>query len=235
MKKLLNFLLVRRSETENKWWHRLFSVLLFGSALVVLVFAVLLNVDSSDHTWVTYKPVAFSLEQNYQTAKGKELPCKESLDFSGDIDTRLLIKCDGVDISPADSLRYEGLYKIADTNLQIQFGVQKYFDNSYYNCPIPSVPKPIGYKLTPSDISCIRDEMSRISADEATDPAYTQYQEALKNLAHIKVIRDTNFGLILADIGLWVIVPILAATLWVIFWSAIIYRSILYIIFGKKK
>jgi hypothetical protein len=226
MKKLLNFLLVRRTETENKWWHRLFSVLLFGSALVVLVFAVLLNVDSSDHTWVTYKPVAFSLEQNYQQANGKELPCNWSFDTTraANEPIKSVIECKDVEIPLTDARTYGALYDTARKNLETQYGLDKY---STANCP-----KSTGEtKLSPEQISCIR----KVFADEEADPAYPQYQEALKNLAHIKVMRDTNFGLMLTDIGLWVVVPILAAILWIIFWSAVVYRSILYIIFGKKK
>lgn len=222
MKKLLNFLLVRRPETENKWWHRLFSVLLFGSALFVLIFAVLLNVDSSDHTWVTYKPVAFSLEQNYQEATGKELSCERTLNFSGE--ERLIIKCEGVDISPQDANRYKELYDIAENNLEKQFGLDK------YNIAKCSKSR-INGKLSPEEISCVRENLDAWQAD----PQYPKYQEALKNIAHIKVTRNTDFGLMLTDIGLWVVVPVLVTILWIIFWSAVVYRSILYIIFGKKK
>lgn len=38
MKKLLNVLLVRRPEIENKWWHRLANVLIFASTVVFLLF-----------------------------------------------------------------------------------------------------------------------------------------------------------------------------------------------------
>lgn len=230
MKKLLNFLLVRRTETENKWWHRLFSVLLFGSALIVLVFAILLNVDSSDHTsWVTYKPVAFSLEQNYQQAIGKELLCEEQDLFAfpvSDNEPALNgagIKCDGVTLSTFDSKRYEALYETARKNLETQFELDKY---SLAKCSKPR----INGKLSPEEISCMRENLDAWQAD----PQYPKYQEALKNIAHIKVEREIDFGAMLTDISFWVLVPILVTILWIVFWGAVVYRSILYVIFGRK-
>ena len=164
--------LVDRLEVVNKWWHRLFSVVLFGSAIIVFIITISLILASDSHAWVTYKPVAFSLEPNYQTASGKELACTENVFaflVSGN-DTVINsagITCEGIVLSESDSKHYEALYRTAEKNLQTKFGVEKYFNNSYYNCPVPSTPKPVDYKLTSSDISCIRDEMFRITADEA--------------------------------------------------------------------
>jgi hypothetical protein len=41
--------------------------------------------------------------------------------------------------------------------------------------------------------------------------------------------------LMLSDIAFWVMVPLLVLLLWVVFWDSIVYRAILYVIYGKKK
>lgn len=226
MKKLLNFLLVRRPETENKWWHRLFTVLLFGSGILVAVFAISLVVDSYNHTWVTHRPVAFSLEPNYQQAKGEEFPCNWSFDTTraANEPIKSIIECKGVEIPLTDARTYGALYDTARKNLEIQYGLDKY--------TTATCPKSTGEtKFSPEQISCIR----KVFADEEADPAYPEYQNSINNLAHIKVVRDINYGYILSDIALWLFIPILVLVLWIVFWSSVIYRSVLYIIFGKKK
>ena len=91
MKKLLNILLVKKPETENKWWHRLFVVFLFGSGVIVFILSIFLTVDSNNHDWITYNPAVFSFEQNYNEAGGKEIFC-----------TKGLFSCTGIDLSKQD-------------------------------------------------------------------------------------------------------------------------------------
>jgi hypothetical protein len=229
MKRFLSFLLVRRPETENKWWHRLFTVLLFGSALVALVISVFLTIDSYNHTWITHKPVAFSLESNYQDANGKELSCEQDIFMFPTSSNEPAIngagiKCDGVTLTRSDSKRYEALYEAERKDLEKQFGLDKY---NLTNCP-RSLP---GERLSPEQISCIRENLDA----EQADPEYPKYQSALKDLLRIKVVKNINYEFMLTDIGLWVAIPLLTVLLWIVFWSAIIYRSVLYIIFGKRK
>ena len=226
MKKLLNFLLVRRSETENKWWHRLFTVLLFGSGFFVSVFAIFLTIDSYNHTWVIHRPVAFSLEANYQQANGKEFPCNWSFDTTraANEPIKSIIKCKGVEIPLNDARQYGTLYDTARKNLETQYGLDKYTTT---DCPKSNGES----KLSPEQISCIR----KVFADQEADPAYPKYQDSLKDLARIKVAQDINFGYMLNDIALWLLIPALVLALWIVFWSSVIYRSVLYIVFGKKK
>lgn len=225
MKKLLNVLLVRRPETENKWWHRLFTVLLFGSGILVSVSAIFLSVDSYNHTWITHHPVAFSLEPNYQQASGKEFPCDWSFDTTraANEPIKSIIECKGVDIPLTDARTYGTLYDTAEKNLETQYGLDKYTAD----CPKSNGES----KLSPEQISCIRN----VFTDEQADPAYPKYQDSLKDLARIKVAQDINFGYILSDIALWLFISILVLALWIVFWSSVIYRSVLYIVFGKKK
>jgi len=220
MKKILNFLFVRRTETEDKWWHRLFTVLLLGSGAVIFITAMCLNIQSSNHSWISYKPT-FSLEQNYKTVGGKELPCSIKMFAFEVTHTEPLrnsdgIKCDGIIISDFDSRRFAKLYHEEYDRLRTGFGLDKY---NFTNCQ------------SIKDVACVDKEIS----DMNSDPASQKFNEALKNIARIKVERNFDYGLMLNDFYLWVIIPTLVFVFWIIFWSSVIYRSILYIIFGKKK
>lgn len=221
MKKLLNFILVNREEVKNKWWHRLFIVLLLASAIILFVSVFFSTVNDNNHVWLTYHPVAFSLEPNYQQANGKELSC--DYDISAFIHGEGL-KCDGVILSEADSKRYTALYSLAEKNLDKHYGFDKYFDTSACRASAPAD------KIS----DCEFDIVMKGSKAEQEDPSYAQYQIDLKNLAHIKVARDVNFLIMFKDIALWLIIPIIILFLWVILWGSIVYRSILYIIYGKQ-
>ncbi len=220
--KILNVLFVNRPEIANKWWHRLFKVLLVTSTILVFAVTILIVVDSYNHIWITNKPVAFSLESDYQKVKGKEIPCEETLNF-GDGD-RLIIKCEGVVISSQDAKKYKELYVIANNNLEKQFGLDKY---SITKCSQPRV----NGELSTEEISCIRENLDAWHAD----PNYSKYQEEVKKLAHIKVVRGIDFALMLKDIGMWLLTPILSSLIWIILMSSVVYRTVLYIIYGKQK
>ncbi len=65
-------------------------------------------------------------------------------------------------------------------------------------------------------------------------------QTAIPNTTSTQNTQRSNsfindLGNILIDIAMWIIIPIFAVLLWIIFLSSIVYRTILYIIFGKKK
>ena len=232
MKKLLNFLLVRRPETENKWWNRLFNVVLFGSGIVVFLLTIFLVINSYNHNWITYNPAVFSFEQNYNEIDSKEIPC-----------TKGLFSCKGIDISKQDESRYWTLYQTAVTSLQKQFGMDKY---NYDDCPHTTYQKPInilfdkifGGNTTADYPTQLIDCVNKIYNDMKANPSYSEYQTAVKNLydqPSVKITRNIHYGIILTDITLWVVIPIIAVLVWIVFWSAIIYRATLYIIFGKKK
>lgn len=234
MKKILNILLglliVHRAEIKNKWWHRLFVVLLLGSSIAVLVSYVVIAVVSFNHAWVSYRPIAFSLEPNYQQAKGKEFSCRNDLHAYKISMTEPNINgwgivCDGVTLSEFDSKRYAKLWSSARQDLENQFGLDKY---KYIECP--SVHG--GYIPVINRLHC---GASFLLDEKLADPAYPAFEVAEKNLAHIKVTRDINFGLMLTDIVLWLIIPLAVLLLWVIFWSSVIYRAVLYVVFGKNK
>lgn len=228
MKKIFNIFLVKRIEIKDKWWHRLFTVLVIGSAIVLFIFSFFLMLDYSDnHTWITpYRPVAFSLEQNYKEVSAKESNCvidyfMFNISKNEPVRNGAGIKCEGVILSNFDSKKYAELYFLAREELEKQYGFDKYFDKT--PC------------LNSSDKFCEMDIIAEGVRAEQKDPFYNQFQNDEENLAKIKIARDVNFGVILKDIALWLIITIPVLILWVIFWYSIIYRVILYIIYGKQK
>lgn len=242
MKKILNILFVKRVETENKWWHRLFTVLLFGSAIILFILTISLFISSFDNgSLVSHRPVAFSLEQNYQEVSGKELSCKENLDWDNrqaNTPIGTIIQCDDVTISYSDAKRYGELYNLADEKLKIKYGIKDLNDKFTQMCKdeVSLQTFPTTYSgsgtLTPAVIAEIR----CVNLKENADPIYNEYQNSLKSInLNIKVVSSINFEAIFLDIVYWIFVPIIIGLLWILFWSSIIYRSILYIIFGKKK
>jgi hypothetical protein len=241
MKKLLNFLLVRRSETENKWWHRLFTVILFGSGILVSVFAIFFTVDSYNHTWVTYRSVAFSLEANYQQANGKEFPCNWSFDTTraANEPIKSIIECKGVEIPLNDARQYGTLYEVAEGKLRQTDGIKELDDKFTQECKdqisTQTFSDTYSGTLTPAFIAQIKCVDSKEKVDVEYNQLYKRYQNDLNNLARVKVVRDVNYGTMFGDVLLWLIIPILSLVIWILFWSSIIYRSVLYIIFGKKK
>jgi hypothetical protein len=222
--KILNMLFVRRSEAKDRWWNRLFVVLLLGSGIVVFVLSVFIMIIGHNHNWITYHPVAFSLEQNYQQAKGKEFACNWSFDTSRSANepVQSIIECKGVEIPLNEARIYGNLYDTAINNLEIKYGLDKYFDTS--TCP------PSNNKIS----DCEFDLIVKGSESEQTDPSYKQYQTDLKNLARIKAVRSIDFGYIFEDVVFWLLIPIFILALWIVFWSSLIYRTVLYIIFGKE-
>ena len=46
MKRIFSFLKVNRAETENKWWHRLAQVLIYGSSIIVFFIGLTIVISS---------------------------------------------------------------------------------------------------------------------------------------------------------------------------------------------
>ncbi len=229
--KISNFLFVHRPEIDNKWWNRLFTVFLFGSAIIVFILTVYLTVSSYYPNWVIYgdQPLAFSLEPNYQKISGKELPCDLNLFAFPVSATEPAIdgegmNCKGVILSDFDSKRYATLYNSAEKTLEKQYGFDKYFDDSMCTGGSPS-----------ANQTCEFDSFNKGETAEQADPSYGQYLKDYNNLARIKVSETGNLGNIILDVTLWIAIPVLVLVVWILFWSFIFYRTLLYIIYGKQK
>ena len=232
MKKIINIFITRRNEINNKWWNRLFNVLLLGSTIVIFVLSLSVIGITYDNSWVTYS-VKFSFEPDYNDATGTEIDCKNSLGF---------LECEGVD-SALYQKQYSDLYDKSVISLQKQFGIDKY---DYDNCPHTAYQKPINVlfdkisgKNTTADyppqlIDCV----NKLNSDMKADPSYSQYTDSIKTLGtktSIRLTKIIHYPIIIIDVALWIFIPLIAVLIWIVFWSSIIYRSILYIIFGKNK
>lgn len=75
--KLLRIAIPTREGLENKWWHRLVVVLIYGSTIAVFLFLLMLALQeilNKDFKWKLYE-YTYSFEKGYNTAKGKEEKC----------------------------------------------------------------------------------------------------------------------------------------------------------------
>jgi len=88
VKKIKKPLFVRRVETENKWWHRLALVLIYGSATLAVLFWIGLAIDEISD-WEKYKSYsyAYSFEQGYEFLDGEEISCALNFNFGGRLPT----------------------------------------------------------------------------------------------------------------------------------------------------
>ncbi len=248
MKKLLRILFVKREETKNKWWDRLFHVLLGGTSILLLLLAIFLTLESTNNAWVSYRPVAFSLEPNYEQAQGKEVLCEPTLESWNDKG----VKCGEVILSDQELARYYALRETASERLWKQSGLDGKYVADCAKFPL----KAAGSNITLQKIAAFDQILGQDSATtqmsaeeraglacwknnliaEHADPAYSAYQTALDNLNDnkVKLVGSTNFGLVFDDIASWTLIPILVVLLWVLFWSSVVYRATLYVIYGKK-
>jgi hypothetical protein len=219
-------LLPSRPQTKDKWWHRLFHVLLFGTGLMLYLVTLLGLIGSYLDKFIIYKPTAFALENSYDKARGEVFSCDLDLDraelYEGKSfrDIPRIISCSGVEVSREEGLRYGVLYETERRKLYDDFGLNEQGDDC------PTIRNSSG-ELSKETINCTRKAYS----EEMADPAYQRYENALESIKHIKAVKSLN----VEALALLVFVPFLALFAWLLFWSAIIYRSILYIVFGKQK
>ena len=83
-------------------------------------------------------------------------------------------------------------------------------------------------------VNCV----NKVMNDMESNPAYSAYQTSVKNLDNnpsFKITKNIQYGAIIGDVVSWVIIPIIVVLIWILFWSSIVYRSVLYIVFGNKK
>jgi hypothetical protein len=242
MKKLLNFILVSREEIKNKWWHRLVLVLLSASVVILFIAMAISTFEDNNHTWFTNSPKIFSLENNYENVDGKEIPCEESLDFDTaqtGKDIEVIIQCKGVEIPYSESVRYAKLYDVAENKLREKDGVKELDDKFTQECKdeisLQTFPTTYTGGLTPTQLA----EFKCSELKEKTDPAYInlnqKYKDDIDGIAKVKVNKVFHFGIFLSDIFFWFFIPFISVLAWIIFWNSIVYRSILYIVYGKQK
>lgn len=236
--KISGILFVNRLETENKWWHRLVNVFIFGTTILVAILAIALFVSNSA-IWKTYSYPAFNFEDSYTTVGGKEVDCKVS-------PKPFDIECNG---HVVDSSDYTKRYNVV---IKKKIG-QKVIDKICAEGKAQqAIQNELGIeRLDPEESSCMTltvnispiqedDFPSRINNQVVTYDKYlTSDQVIMLRISFLESIWGTKAKEVTA-----IIYPVLLQNLlyvilsiscWFIFWESIIYRTVLYIIYGKKK
>ncbi len=244
MNKLSNLIFVRREGLEQKWWHRLAQVLIWGSTIVIAVFTFLLFFVGN--SFVHYSYSAYNFQPNFATAKGKIESC--TFEKGGDPEVFNSTKTARVLYNPN-----------SPTNgfNPIQFGATPVFTND-------------GDFYSP-EIICGDVNFQAYDSNENNYPSikeflysYAQYNENSQehellfnssgqdemlipvdlnivmnggidrgDFSNIQTKRVTHFLLRKFIVSILEFVGIILG--WFILWESIIYRTIIYIIYGKSK
>lgn len=215
VKKLLKLSLFRRQETKDKWWHRLALVLIYGSTIVGAIFLGSLLVTEEADNWARYSYTAYSFEEGYPTAKGREMDCKFSATSLGDLP---LVFSHCGDLSTGSEFlekyfRARGTY---DRLVELRKGPENLVKldlTALKRNYIPIAERP-GYKRTKSDIEIM---VQLVKSGELED---------------VKVKRVMSFEYA-TFLGNWSLYLLLVFG-WLIFWESIVYRTLLYVVYGKK-
>jgi hypothetical protein len=231
-------------EVENKWWHRLVRVLIFGSTIVVAIFAITFFISNSE-IWKQYSYPAFSFEDNYSTTKGKEVNC--FIDF----------KPTGVTCGEYAGGKgpYEAKYAVdlSDFTKRYNKAIKDEVGQNTTDkiCAdgkaFQSERDKLGIEgLDPKMLSCMRITVDIAPIQIEDFPSKLNYQR----LTYDEYLTDKQIGFIRS---LWlgikakmttsIIYPIFLTNLlyvilaiigWFIFWESIVYRTLLYILYGKN-
>ena len=182
MNKLSNLIFVRREGLEQKWWHRLAKVLIWGTTVVVLIIGIVTIVSSSH----------YKNNPNFDTTKFIATAQQQGVDYA-DLEIWLL---------------ENGQYGRAVLPVQ---------QNSNINN---------GGPLTSEQLKQMDSDLSK------PEPQSTIDQDLItrNNLDRIAFNQTENY-LIKKGLILIILLPIA----WFIFWESIIYRAVVYIVYGKRK
>ena len=232
--KISTLFFVDRPEIENKWWHRLFNVLLGGSTIAVFILALLMTVSNFNTGWVTY---------NLTAAKSSNLTPVLTLDeLEGNIDALTAQNAPRdqiqayVDLYTKES---DGSFKLKnapDTAMSITNTIQQ-AQNMGANSDAILNQIESHNPGTPIAQSIAKARSSGASSDMIVQEIIKQNSPVPPTLTDIKNAsqKHIHLGFILSDIFLWILVPLVSVILWIILWSSVVYRSILYVKFGKTK
>ena len=216
MKKILEILLVRRTEIQNKWWDRLINVLMYGTTIVIAIISFSLLSDLSVKKYIHHTYTAYNFEDNYSINMGKEVGC---------IYGTYSIVCGDVAIQRSDIITPKN-------TLKQLIGYSKANPTS-----------DIASQLEQAITSGAYDQQA---ADEGVDlswagrpvPTDQQLKERriinlLRENKDVKIKQETEilYLSLFKDMATMILITLT----WFIFWQSIIYRTFAYIIYGKKK
>jgi hypothetical protein len=224
MKKLFNLVLVSKDGLSKKWWHRLAQVLIYGTTIVVFfvsVFAVFITLRDPSN-WETYILTKYNFENGFDKAQGETVDCNihvsQNTNSWLEFDEKMNdLNCGKLNVNVAEFVdRYNSATKNA-------FGV------SLEPCPFN---KDAFGRLTPETLKCMDLtglRLTIINPQDLSGDNLKKYQDYFVDIK-AKLLLKINYGLFIEF-------PLLALAYvfgWFVFWESIIYRTIVYIIFGKK-
>jgi len=248
IRKIKKILFVRRVETKNKWWHRLALVLIYGSVTIAGLFLVGLVVDDFP-SWEKYKSYSYSynFEQGYEFLDVEEISC------GGVGSGRLGLL--GLRLISGKCGDYETIVKKYNDSIRsvlltdetkekcTNYSNEKINDRSYI---------PVKERASYSQCEALQSSAEIIKPDSFVDltaflggsksilslEQRSFLQDSYNELESLKAKRnldDTFYGKAIADILISILIIILGVISLIIFLESIIYRTILYIIYGKQK
>ena len=222
--KIKRLIFPTRPGLENKWWHRLSMVLICGTTAVLVVIAIISFVSKIPE-WRTSRYI-YSFEPQYS----KMLSRSELCDFKvSDGYSDHSVNCGNFYFLNSEELisflnRYNNTF--LDKNkyiIKISCVSTKSLYEKYVCDKKPSIQSVTEWVLSqkqgPND-----------KYIEVVD--YPVFNTSIENgeFANIKAKRVIDYDTLLESIALLVAIPLA----WFIFWMSIIYRTMLYIIYGKR-
>jgi hypothetical protein len=251
MKKVLKLFLIDREEVKNKWWHRMINVFIYTSTLLVVCISIFLFVQNKE-SWKKYTYTSFNFEKNYDTARGQEVNCSvETEPFSA--------SCDGKMIDPSDlALRHDKFIKdgiggnivkrICDNAEQERKLNPDTISDEYIRCLNLTYGKSYSRPISLKDFNNLtQEQIISIRKDASATPLPQSYLDKFLTEKEMSFVKQNDW---FWEIGLKakyeteiiykillknIFYVILAISCWFIVWQSIIYRTILYIIYGNKK
>lgn len=202
----LKMLIVKRDEIQDKWWHRLVNVLIYVSTGVVIVIAAT-TLFPDKFFWEKYSYTTFSFEPNYSESNGRSIYC-EYHDYP-------------------DNYFMCGDHSLPD--------IIKRFNKvmrDKYGAGIECT------KLKQETVGTSAWEWQSVMCEAENSDVYPVHIQGHENETKdfygntsVKAIRIIDWGILLNYAG----VVSSIALAWFIFWESIVYRILLYIVYGRVR
>lgn len=229
---------------ENKWWHRLAKVIIYVVTLIVAVFSLVDFLDRIDEWKNPYPQYIYSFEKGYSEAFGFSKPCVFSPDNSKE---RLSIECGdaGKSFAPLS------IYDFLDEKSGIKPQNENHYPNliDFLNRYSKSITYREEYLIKENHIEINSDCGIKTGLDELlcrtsrnepmlfreslTNFDYKSFNEKIEqgNFDNISAKKIILLGPLLESLVSLIFLPLITFVVL----KFVIYKTIIYIIFGKKK
>ncbi|PIR83007.1 hypothetical protein COU19_02470 [Candidatus Kaiserbacteria bacterium CG10_big_fil_rev_8_21_14_0_10_56_12] len=242
-RKLKKLLFVRRDETKNKWWHRLALVLIYSGAVIGgLFFTTLALSELSDLEEYQSYSYSYSFEQGYEFLDGEEIGCSLNIFDSS--------------LPPSFSWRCGSQKEIIEKYNDFVRGVLVTDEVKQKCVDVPPTSNQTGRYIPTRERDYVADECRTLlysteaikpgldlSALGVSETIFSSDQrlflkdsyEKLKNLKAKRTLEAWNSGGIVIDVLQMLLVIVVGIIAWIVFWESIIYRTILFVVFGRRE